>query len=332
MEYRKLGRSGLFVSEIALGSWINANNDHQEFKDVIRTAFDEGINLFDTAEIYCAGEAETLLGKALKDYSRSDVVIATKCTGQGSCDKHNIGLNRKHMIEACEASLQRLDVDHIDLYQFHWPDDSTPIEESVETIGILLRQGKILYWGLSNYDADQTREVIDTAAMLNIPAPISHQPKYNPFYRDIEERLVPLCREEGLGFITYSPLNQGIFTGKYSGEVPAGSRLSGYDAGKQSFMLADYNMKAVAKLQQVAEEAGLTLIQLTLAWALRLDELSCTIIGATRPEHVTSAVSASGIELSADVLKKIEGILTERWAILKINDYNEVIKNINKDK
>ena len=332
MEYRSLGHSGLFVSEVSLGSWVNARDDYPEFKAVIKRAFDEGINLFDTAEIYCAGEAETLLGEALSDYPRGDLVIATKCTGQGSQDKHNIGLNRKHMTEACEASMRRLNVDYIDLYQFHWPDDNVPVEESVETIGILLRQGKILYWGLSNFDADQTREVIEVADMLNIPTPISHQPKYNPFYRDIEDRLIPLCGEEGLGFITYSPLNQGLFTGKYSGGIPEGSRLAGYDDSKKSFMLADYNMKAVAKLQAVADDAGLTLVQLTLAWALRKNELSSTIIGATRPEHVTAAVAASGIVLDDGVLKKIEDILAERWAIIKINDYNEVIKNIDKDK
>ncbi len=330
MEYRKLGRSGLFVSEVSLGSWINASDDQQEFKAVIKTAFDAGINLFDTAEVYHAGQAEAMLGEALSEYKRSELVIATKCAGQGSRDKHNIGLNRKHITEACEASMKRLGVDYIDLYQFHWPDNNTPIEESVETIGILLRQGKILYWGLSNYDADQTQEVLEVAAMLNVPAPISHQPKYNPFYRDIEERLMPLCGEAGLGFITYSPLNQGLFTGKYSDGVPAGSRIAGYDDAKQSLMLADYNMKAVAKLQAVADSAGLTLVQLALAWALRNKELSSTIIGATKPEHITAAVAASGIILDDSILKKIGDVIDERWATIKINDYNEVIKNIDK--
>ncbi|MCK5528860.1 MAG: aldo/keto reductase [Kiritimatiellae bacterium] len=330
MEYRNLGHSGLFVSEVSLGSWINASDNKQGFKAVIKTAFDEGINLFDTAEIYHAGQAETMLGEALSDYPRGDLVIATKCTGQGSRDKHNIGLNRKHMTEACEASIKRLGVDYIDLYQFHWPDNNTPIEESVETIGILLRQGKILYWGLSNYDADQTREILEVAAMLNVPAPISHQPKYNPFYRDIEERLMPLCGEAGLGFITYSPLNQGLFTGKYSDGIPAGSRLAEYDDAKQSLMLADYNMKAINKLQAVADSSDLTLVQLALAWSLRNKELSSTIIGATRPEHVTSATAASGIVLDESILKDIENVIDERWATIKINDYNEVIKNIDK--
>lgn len=330
MQYRRLGRSGLHVSEISLGSWQTAGgkNDPDQFVGLVLKAFDNGINFFDSAEGYNRGEAESIIGKAIKQLSRSELVIATKCSGGPSRDHRNIGLNKKHMIEACEASLTRLGVDHIDLYQFHHPDAVTPIEESVQAIGQLLRQGKIIYWGLSNYSPQQTNEVLATARTLGVEQPFSHQPKYNMFKRDIAEPLMPLCEKEGIGLIVYSPLEQGVLTGKYTskGSIPAATRLATHDNSRVDQFLAEYNLEALKRLKAIADANGLTMCQLALGWVLRQPTVSSAIIGATKPEQIEANAAASGIKWSDEVQQQIEDVLAVRWATIKIADHEATLK------
>jgi aryl-alcohol dehydrogenase-like predicted oxidoreductase len=329
MEYRTLGRTGLHVSEISLGSWRTAGDkkDPQDFVEIVTKAFDLGINLFDSAEVYSRGEAERIVGLAIGQLNRSEIVLATKCSGGPSRDHRNIGLNKKHMIEACEASLKRLGVEHIDLYQFHHPDAATPIEESVQAVGQLLRQGKVLYWGLSNYSPQQTNDVLAAARELGVERPVSHQPKYNMFKRDITEPLIPLCAREGVGLIVYSPLEQGVLTGKYASRdaIPKKSRLASHRAERVDQFLADYNFQALEQLKAIAETSGLTMCQLALAWVLREPGVSSAITGATSPEQVQANAAASGVRLSDEILKKIEDVLAVRWATIKIRDHEATL-------
>ncbi|MGH7145094.1 MAG: aldo/keto reductase [Planctomycetota bacterium] len=331
MEYRRLGKTGMRVSEIALGSWITAGGEYDP-SNTIRIhlkAFDLGINTFDTADVYNAGAAEEIVGKAVAQLKRSDVVIATKCRGRMRPGPNGEGLNKKHVIEACDASLQRLGTDYIDFYQYHWPDEATPIEESVLAIGQLLRQGKILYWGLSNFTTQQTADMIDTARRLGVEQPVSHQPKYNLFRRDIEETLMPLCAREGLGFVVYSPLEQGLLTGKYLGQrkPPADSRF-GKNAKLAATHFAEYNQKALTALAKIAKKNKLTLTQLSLAWILRQPSVSCAIVGATTLEQIAANATAAGVKLDEKCLAEIEAVLQRRWARIKIGDFQKVLKDV----
>jgi voltage-dependent potassium channel beta subunit len=314
MEYRRLGRSGLKVSEIALGSWLTLGGyvERSSALDTMKAALDEGVNFFDTADVYSGGEAERLLGEFLGDVRRQDVVVATKCffpTGDGPNDR---GLSRKHVVESLEKSLRLLGVEYVDLYQCHRYDPDTPMEELVETMTNLVRQGRILYWGVSNWSAAQIVSACSAARALRGVRPVSNQPPYSLLERAIEDEILPVCGREGLGQIVYSPLAQGVLTGKYSGgRVPDGSRAARKGAAGQfirRFLRPD-TLAAVDRCRKVAEEAGMSPVQLALAWCLRRGGVSSVIVGASSAAQLRESVRASGLGLSPVVLEEIEEAL-----------------------
>jgi voltage-dependent potassium channel beta subunit len=314
VEYRNVGGSGLRVSEIALGSWLTFGSsvDHEATREIVHRAYDLGVNFFDTADVYANGAGEEALGQALRGIPRRYVVIATKCFFPMSERPNDRGLSRKHIVESAEASLQRLGTDYIDLYQCHRPDAATPVEETVRAFEDLIRQGKILYWGVSEWRAAGIVDACRIADRRNGYAPISNQPQYNVFRRSIEREVIPTCEREGLGQVVFSPLAQGVLSSKYSGgKLPRGSR--GADAARNQFMqdfLRPENLAKVDQLQPLAAELGITLPQLALAWCLRRRAVSSVIVGATRVSQLEDNVKASGLRLSAGTLTRIDQLLT----------------------
>ncbi|MCE4050303.1 MULTISPECIES: aldo/keto reductase family protein [Bacillaceae] len=316
MKYRKLGNSGLRVSEIGLGSWLTYGSAVEKEQSIacIHRAYDLGINFFDTANAYNKGAAETVLGEALKDYSRSSYVLATKVffpMGDGPNDR---GLSRKHIMEQCDASLKRLGVDYIDLYQFHRFDSETPVEESLRALDDLTAQGKILYAGVSEWTAAQITDAAHIAKEKNLRPLISNQPIYNMMVRYIEKEVIPVSEKEGIGQVVFSPLAQGILTGKYkpNEQVPSESRAANEETNKWiTSYLNDEVLTRVQKLSAIANGLGVELSQLALAWVLRQPNVSSAIIGASRPGQVEENVKASGLELNASVLEEIEAVLEE---------------------
>lgn len=315
MEYRRLGRSGVKVSELALGSWLTYGGsvDEKQSEAVIDRAYELGINFFDTANVYHRGAAEVVVGKALKKYRRDSYVLATKAffpMGDGPNDR---GLSRKHIMEQCEASLKRMGVEYIDLYQCHRYDPETPVDETLRALDDLIRQGKVLYAGVSEWSAVQINTAVHTARELGLDRIVSNQPNYSMLQRYIEKDIVPVSQEHGIGQIVFSPLAQGVLTGKYKpGQpIPEGTRAA--DPGSNMFIgrvLTEENLVRVERLRPIAERNGLSLAQLALAWILRLDNISSCIIGASRPEQVDENVKASGVKLSAADLQEIESILS----------------------
>ncbi len=294
MEYRRLGGSGVKVSEISLGSWLTYGGSVAEegATACIRRAYELGINFFDTANVYRRGAAEEIVGRALEDFERDSYVLATKVyfpMGEGPNDR---GLSRKHVMEQCHASLRRLRVDYVDLYQCHRYDAQTPLEETLRALDDLVRQGKVLYVGVSEWTAEQISDALRIAEQMNLDRIVSNQPRYNMIQRKIEAEVIPLGEREGVGQVVFSPLAQGILTGKYrSGEAPErGTRAA--DPGSRQFMRELMN-----------EEV------LSLAWVLRQENISSAIIGASRPEQVEDNAGASGVELTPEVISEIDGIL-----------------------
>lgn len=316
MLYRSLGRSGLRVSELALGSWLTYGDSLAEERAItcIHRAYDLGINLFDTADAYNNGQAEVTVGKALKSFSRTSYVLATKVyfpMGDGPNDR---GLGRKHIIEGCHASLRRLGVDYIDLYQCHRFDESVPLEETLRALEDLIIQGKVLYAGVSEWTAEQIAAALKVGGQFSLHRLVSNQPRYNMFQRGIEAEVITLCEREGIGQIVFSPLAQGMLTGKYrrNQTVPEGSRAT-TASGKgfiQRFM-TDENYTKVEKLQELAADCGMPLAKMVLAWVLRLTNISSAIIGASRPEQIEENVKAVGVQLEPTILERIEAILTD---------------------
>ena len=316
MQYRRLGRAGLHVSTIALGSWLTYGDSVAEEAAIqcIHKAYELGINFFDTANVYNQGEAEKVVGRALKEFSRDSFVLATKVyfpMGNGPNDR---GLSRKHIMEQCHASLRRLGMDYIDLYQCHRYDSEVPLEEVLRALDDLVTQGKVLYVGVSEWSATQIADAIYTARELNLDRIASNQPIYNMLQRYIERDVLPLCEREGIGQVVFSPLFQGILTGKYKpGQQPEqGTRAAGPMAN--TFMLDLMNEKvltAVQHLQTLAQQHGYSLPQMALAWVLRKQIVSAAIIGATRPQQVEENAKASEITLTDDVIHHIDEILGE---------------------
>lgn len=311
MKYIRLGNSGLKVSRVAIGSWLTYGSaiDGTGAEPCIRAALDAGVILVDTADIYARGAAETVLGEILQPVERSSYVLATKTFWPMSDNPNDRGLSRKHVMESCNASLKRLRTDYVDLYQAHRYDDETPLEETVRAMGDLIAQGKALYWGVSCWRAAQIKEACYIADSLNVPRPISNQPPYNLLWRDIEQEVIPASDEMGLGQIVWSPLGQGLLTGKYSGGArPAGSR--GADEERNTFMqghLEDEELLArIDELVALAGELGTTPARLALAWCLRDESISAVIVGATKPAQVEDNVAAVDLELDDDVLERLE--------------------------
>ena len=312
MKYRNLGRSGLVVSEISLGSWLTLGSsvDRAATRELVQAAYDLGINFFDTADAYARGAGEEALGAALKGIPRPYVVIATKCFFPMSDRPNDRGLSRKHIFESVEASLKRLGTDYIDLMQCHRADASTPMQETVRAFEDLIRQGKLLYWGVSEWRAEQILDACRTADACGGYRPISNQPQYSIARRGIEKAVIPTCVREGLGQVVWSPLAQGALTGKYAGgKKPQGSRAT--DDQRNSFMkefLEPDELARVEKLRPLADGLGISMAELALAWCLREPNVSSVIIGATRREQIEQNVKASGRVLPPELLAKIDAI------------------------
>ena len=313
MQYRYLGRSGLQVSEISLGGWLNLGDWVDETNSIalIHQAFATGVNLFDVADVYANGQAEIVLGRALMELPREQVIVATKCLVRMWPGPLGEGLSKKHIVEACEASLKRLDIDYIDLYQVHAPDPDTPIGETMAALDLLVRQGKVLYLGCSNFTGEQLREARSAADSQDGARFISNQPQYSMLWREPEEELFPACRELGVGNIVWSPLAQGVLTGKYQqGIVPEGSRQA-HNEHNIPF-INEENLATVDRLKPLAVQFGMTVAQLALRWCLRREEVASVIVGATRPEQLDETLRAGGMTLDQDQTKAVEGVLAQR--------------------
>ncbi|MEO3818727.1 aldo/keto reductase family protein [Plantactinospora sp. B24E8] len=316
MEHRHLGRSGLLVSEITYGNWLTHGESvaREAALGCVRAALEVGVTTFDTADVYARGAAEELLGEALRGVRRESVEIATKVclpVGDGPNDR---GLSRKHIIESCHASLRRLGTDHVDLYQAHRYDDRTPLEETLLAFDDLVRQGKVRYLGVSEWTAAQIRAALDVADQLGIRRRIvSNQPQYNMLWRVVEPEVVPLCVSEGIGQIAFQPLAQGVLTGKYRpGEAPPpGSRATSSGRAPTFIrrVLGEPLLDRVQRLRPIADEAGLSMAQLAIAWTLSRPGVSTALIGASRPEQVVENVEAAGVRLDDEVLRRIDETL-----------------------
>ncbi len=315
MEYRNLGKAGVKVSEVGLGSWLTYGGATEEdtAKACVRRAYELGINFFDTANVYARGQSEKVVGSALSEFPRDSFVLATKVyfpMGDGPNDR---GLSRKHIMEQCHLSLKRLGTDYIDLYQCHRYDDTVPLEETLRALDDMVTSGKVLYVGVSQWSAQNIQDALDLADKRNLDRIVSNQPYYNALGRDIEKEVLPLCEREGIGQVVYSPLAQGILTGKYKPgqEPPAGTRAS--DPEQNMFMnggkLDQEVLEKVEKLRPIAQAEGLSLAQLALAWCLRKPILSSVIIGASRPTQVDDNAAASGKKLSEQTLQQMDQAL-----------------------
>lgn len=314
MHYRRLGRSGLKVSEISLGSWVTLGDqvDEDASIELIQAAYDAGVNFFDNADIYANGQAEVVMGKALKDIPRQALVISSKVFWPTMPGPNGRGLSRKHITESIHASLKRLDTDYLDLYFCHRFDPDTPIEEVVFTMDSLVRQGKILYWGTSEWRAWQVAAAIAAAERYNLIPPTMEQSQYNMFHRRrIEIELAPLCKEYGLGLTTWSPLYYGILTGKYNDGIPAGSRASMESMAWIRDRITPERVAIVRELSEVAADLHINTAQLAIAWLLRRKEVSSVITGATSIQQMQNNLEAAEAVdmLHDDVLERIEQIL-----------------------
>jgi aryl-alcohol dehydrogenase-like predicted oxidoreductase len=313
MEFRHLGRSGLKVSEIAYGNWITHGSQvaEDEARACVSAALDEGITTFDTADVYARTAAESVLGRALHGVRRESLEICTKVfwpTGPGQNDR---GLSRKHIMESAHASLRRLRTDYVDLYQAHRYDHGTPLEETMRAFDDLIRQGKVLYIGVSEWRAEEIAAALRIAGQLGLDRIVSNQPQYNMLWRVIEAEVVPLSQQEGIGQLVWSPIAQGVLTGKYlpGAEPPAGSRATDSQGSRFiSDSLTDDVLTAVQDLRPVADAAGLTLSQLAVAWTLQNPAVSAAIIGATRPEQIRENVKAAGVRLDPATMARIDEI------------------------
>jgi aryl-alcohol dehydrogenase-like predicted oxidoreductase len=315
MRFRYLGNSGLKISEITYGNWLTHGSQVENEAAVacVRAALDNGITTFDTADVYANTKAETVLGDALKGERRQSLEILTKVywpTGPGG--PNDTGLSRKHIRESIDASLQRLQTDYVDLYQAHRYDTETPLEETMQAFADVVRAGKALYIGVSEWTAEQIRAGHELAQDLGIQL-ISSQPQYSMLWRVIEGEVVPACRELGISQIVWSPIAQGVLTGKYvPGQAPpAGSRATDEKGGADmiSRFMNDDVLRRVQELRPIAEELDLTMAQLAVAWVLQNGNVASAIIGASRPEQVTENVAAAGVEIPVDAMKRIDEAL-----------------------
>jgi voltage-dependent potassium channel beta subunit len=315
MEFRNLGRSGLKVSEISYGNWLTHGSQVEEdaARECVRAALDEGITTFDTADVYAGTRAEEVLGRALEGQRREGLEIFTKVywpTGPGANDR---GLSRKHVFESIHASLRRLRTDYVDLYQAHRFDYETPLEETLRAFDDLVRQGKVLYVGVSEWRAEEIERALKIADEMGFDRIVSNQPQYSMLWRVIEPEIVPLSEREGVGQIVWSPIAQGVLTGKYlpGQPLPEGSRATDDKGGADMIQryMSDDLLARVQELKPVAADLGLSMAQLAVAWVLQNPNVSSAIVGATRPEQVRDNVKAAGVKLDEDVLKRVDDIL-----------------------
>jgi voltage-dependent potassium channel beta subunit len=313
MQYRNLGHSGLKLSVIGLGSWLTFGNsvDRDTTRACVRRAWELGVNFIDTANVYARGAAEEVLGPILKEFKRDALVLATKVYFPMGDTVNERGLSRKHIRDQVEHSLRRLQTDYIDLYQCHRFDVTTPFEETCEMMNDLVRQGKILYWGVSEWNADQIAGAVALCRARGWAVPISNQPQYSALWRRIEERVLPTSEQYGLGNVVWSPLAMGILSGKYTDAArpPQGSRA----AGESKEMMEDYFtqpvLDAVQQLQPIAKRANVSVAQLALAWTLRQPAVTSAIVGATKIAHVEDNVAAADLALDYSIFTEMDKIL-----------------------
>ncbi len=314
MHYRRLGKSGLKVSEIGLGAWITIGNqiDEKISSDLIHAAYDQGINFFDNADAYANGQAEIVMGKAIKDLPREGLVLSSKVFWPTMPGPNGRGLSRKHMTESLNASLKRMDLEYVDIYYCHRYDPDTPVEEVVFTMNTFIQQGKILYWGTSEWEAAQITHARAIARQFNLIPPVVEQPQYNMFHRKrVEDELTPICREFGIGLTTWSPLYFGILTGKYNEGIPEGSRASLENMSWIRDRITNERIEKVRLLTALANELEITTAQLAIAWLLRRKEVSSVITGATRLEQLDENLIAAEAQqkLTDEILERIELII-----------------------
>ena len=311
MQYRQLGAAGIRLSEIGLGGWLTFGNalELEQARAVMNHAFEVGVNFFDTADVYAAGKAEESWGILLKDRKRSDYALATKVffpIGEGANDR---GLSRKHVYDSCHQSLRRLKTDYIDIFQCHRFDPEVPLEETIRVMEDLVRLGKVLYWGFSEWKAEEIEECLKLCGD-RYEKPRSSQPHYNIVHRGIEQAVMPLCEKAGIGQVVFSPLAQGVLTGKYKPgqRPPTESRAADFRQNQfiKPFMENERLLRRVQRLGPIAEEAKCTIAQLALAWVLRRKEVTSCIVGATKSRQIEENAGASGIKLTEEVIRKIE--------------------------
>ena len=315
MDFRRLGRSGMKVSEISYGNWLTHGSqvEADQATACVREALDVGITTFDTADVYAGTKAESVLGEALKGERREGLEIFTKVywpTGPGQNDR---GLSRKHIVESCNASLKRLQTDYVDLYQAHRFDYETPLEETLRAFDDLVRAGKVHYIGVSEWKASEIEGALKIADEMGFDRIVSSQPQYSMLWRVIEADVVPLCEREGVGQIVWSPIAQGVLTGKYlpGQPPPEGSRATDSQGGDKMIArwLRDDVLEKVQQLVPLAEQAGLSMAQLAVAWVLQNPNVSSAIVGASRPEQVRDSAAAAGKKLDADLLAQVDAVL-----------------------
>ncbi len=309
MKYRRIGKTALKVSEIALGAWLTYGGTValEKATPIIQKAIELGVNFIDIADIYSRGAAEEIVGKIIRDYKRSDLVISSKLFWPMSENVNDRGLSRKHIMESIDASLKRIGTDYLDLYFCHRFDPETEVEETVRAMEDLVRQGKVLYWGTSVWSAGQIERAMVHSRELRASAPVVEQPRYQMFDRNIEKDIMPTCDHYGMGITVFSPLGQGLLTGKYNDGIPEGSR-----GGTTKWLAGDLteeNVEKVRRLTKIAEDNNITVGQLALAWILRRPEISCAIVGATKIKHIEENAKASGVQLSDQTLAAIEDVL-----------------------
>ncbi len=315
MEYRRLGSSGMYISEISYGNWITHGSQVEQASAIacVKAALAQGITTFDTADVYAQTKAETVLGKALKGVRRESYELFTKVYWPTGSGKNDRGLSRKHIMESCHASLKRLGTDRIDLYQAHRFDYETPLEETLSAFDDLIRQGKVHYIGTSEWRASEIEAALKIQDAHGYNRFISNQPQYSMLWRVIEQEVVPMSMREGIGQIVWSPIAQGVLTGKYKAgkKVPVGSRATDKKNGAEmiSRWMRDDVLNAVADLKPVADEAGLSLAQLAVAWVLQNKNVSSAIIGATKPAQIKENVKASGVKLAPETMRAIDRVL-----------------------
>ncbi len=314
MQYRRLGQAGMKVSALSLGGWTTYGElvqDQDTTREIIVRAYDAGINFFDIADAYAKGTAERMMGKALAEFPRHTLVISSKLYWPMSDDVNDRGLSRKHIMESIDKSLQRVGTDYLDIYFCHRYDDETPVEETVRAMDDLIHQGKILYWGTSEWTGAQIREALDVCERYNLYKPQVEQPQYNLFAREkVEQDVLPVASANGMGLVVWSPLASGVLTGKYDDGIPEDSRLAKLEwLRSQFFQEGNDAISRVKALKDVADGLGVTRAELALAWTLRKPEVSSAITGATKISQLESNLKALNIRLDDAVLAEIDSIM-----------------------
>jgi len=312
MKYRRLGQAGLKVSELSLGGWTTFGEsltDRQLTRDIITHAYESGINFFDIADIYAKGVSEEMMGAVLKDFPRHTLVISSKLYWPMSDEVNDRGLSRKHVMESIDKSLQRIGTDYLDIYFCHRYDEETPLEETVRAMDDLIHQGKILYWGTSEWSGTQIQAALDLCERYNLYKPQVEQPHYNMLHRDrVESEILPVTEPNGIGLVVWSPLASGVLTGKYDDAVPDDSRLARFDWLRSSHYREEV-IETVRRLKPIADALGVTRAQLAIAWTLRQPGVSSAITGATRPQQLDDTLKAIEIELDDETLRRIDDVI-----------------------